>query len=245
MAAEGLIKLSPILVIPIVQGAVAFFANFFVHLELHTTLDKIIGMRGRTSHAITSKLMKMCNNYHCEYAPRISNNQKAAMRQFYLLEATITYDRSLLYDRWLRYYLDLYIVGFSVVTVAVCLVLRFVYFTHFNVLIVAAFAFTVITTLALLDATLRLPSRLLDLAESSPLRLLDKDEAGVLRGMLAVCGAPEWECPWKRGSGRKPEMTAKSRLTWSQPGDSKTLIIWPECGDRTRRACHLSKGRHR
>nr|MDQ3821565.1 hypothetical protein [Acidobacteriota bacterium] len=38
---ENIVKLATLIVVPVLQTIVAFLALFFVHLELHTILDKI------------------------------------------------------------------------------------------------------------------------------------------------------------------------------------------------------------
>ncbi|MBN2020815.1 MAG: hypothetical protein JW749_11400 [Sedimentisphaerales bacterium] len=192
---ENLIKVGAISIIPISQSIIALLASFFVHLELHTYLDKLIfKIRPSTNHIITNTLSKHCQKGKCPFSNRIINDQQKTMRNFYQLTDKMKPDLNQVFDRWGRYYLNLYLLLFSLLIVLGSLFSRFI--LPLNRFFLASLIFLLISIFVTFNVIFQLKPRLQELAEYSPSHLLIWNEKEVLNHLLSICNVKKSECPW-------------------------------------------------
>lgn len=193
---ENIFKLITLMVVPVVQVIVAFLALFFVHLELHTILDKLtFDARRDTTHLLIQGLTTICRREQCSFVDRIIGNEQKTMRHFYHLIDKMKPDLSQVFDRWVRYYLNLYLLLFALIIASTCIILRLT-ILPFNRLYISSAIFLLISIIVVFNIVLHLLPRLKELAGSSPSRLLTWSEHEVLNQMLSVCEVKKTLCPW-------------------------------------------------
>ncbi|MDQ3819229.1 MAG: hypothetical protein M3362_16350, partial [Acidobacteriota bacterium] len=129
------------------------------------------------------------------FVGRIIGNEKKTMRHFYHLIDKMKPDLSQVFDRWARYYLNLYLLLFAVLIAVSCVILRLTVLP-FNRLYISSAFFLLIAVIVVFNIFLHLLPRLKELAGSSPSRLLTWSENEVLNQMLSVCEVKKTLCPW-------------------------------------------------
>jgi hypothetical protein len=193
---ENIVKLATLIVVPVFQTIIAFLGSFFVHLELHTILDKLsFNARRQTTQLLIQGLTPICQREQCSFVERIIGDPQKTMRHFYHLIDKMKPDLTQVFDRWARYYLNLYLLLFAVLLCFGCIVLRLT-LLPFNRLYISSISFLLIAIIVVFNLVIQLLPRLKELARSSPSRLLTLGEDEVLNQMLSVCEVKRTLCPW-------------------------------------------------
>jgi hypothetical protein len=190
---EALFRVIGLTILPVAQGLVALLSSLLVHFEVHTHLDRLtFRYRQAASSEIVQCLTRACASAECAHVSKLRANEPSMMREFYILKQG--HDDAQVFDRWARYYLDLYLLTFALLVAVACLGIR-VFVWPMNRFAVAAVAFLGLAAATSANIIRHLQPRLRELAASAATTLVRTDESKVLIHLLSICGIRHVDCP--------------------------------------------------